>query len=134
MENRVNTIEKNFELKPICRRVHHRVEISLPIRIEIRTGFLNLPLNLTGHITDISEGGVKITLKEKLMVHSNLKLSMDSTAYYPRFQTEAVPLWRDSDILAKNGLIRYDCVFQARGRDRGGGTSSKVPPLASAAL
>ncbi|MDP3042319.1 MAG: PilZ domain-containing protein [Candidatus Omnitrophota bacterium] len=118
MENRINIIEKNLELKSICRRIHHRVEVSLPIRLETKTDSLNLPLNLTGYTTDISEGGLGVILKERLKVSSNLRLFIDSTIHYPTFQTEAITLWKDTDILVKDGVIRYGLRFsETKDRD-----------------
>lgn len=116
MENRIT--EENSKLKSICRRFHPRVEVSLPVQIEARTASNNLPLNLSGYTTDISEGGLGVILKERLKVSSNLKLFIDSTIHYPQFHTEAITLWKDADILAKDGVIRYGLRFsETKDRD-----------------
>lgn len=111
MKNIINITGENTELKPICRRIHHRVEVSLPIRLEAKTASCNLALNLTGYATDISEGGLGLILKEKLPVPANLKLFVDPTADYPGFQAKAVTLWRNADILTNNSAIRYGLRF-----------------------
>jgi len=111
MENRINLFENDSGVKSTCRRIHHRLEAFLPIRLETKDASPNLALNLTGQITDISEGGLGVILKEKLPVPANLKLFVDSTAHYPRFQTEAVTLWKNTDLSANNGLIRYGLRF-----------------------
>ncbi len=118
MENKTSSIKENSRLTPICRRIHPRVEVFLPVQIEARTASNNLPLNLTGYTTDISEGGLGVILKERLKVSSNLKLFVDSTIHYPAFQTEAITLWKDTDILAKDGVIRYGLRFsETKDRD-----------------
>jgi len=112
-------IGKDSEPRAICRRIHHRIKVSLPIRLEARGASVNPVLNLSGQITDISQGGLGVILKEKLPVPSNLELFVDSTAHYPRFQTGAAALWRNTDLLAKDGLIRYGLRFsETKDKDR----------------
>lgn len=93
------------------RRIHHRVEVSLPIRLEAKAVSSGLSLDLAGQTTDISEGGLGLTLKEKLMVSSEIELFVDPITNYPGFQAEAAALWRDTDILVKDGAIRYGLRF-----------------------
>ncbi len=93
------------------KRIHHRVEASLPIRLETESASSDFSSGLAGQTTDISEGGVGVTLKEKLIIPSEMKLFVDSTTHYPGFQAEAVALWRDTDLLVKDGAIRYGLRF-----------------------
>lgn len=93
------------------RRIQHRVESSLPIRIETEAASSDFSSGLAGQAADISEEGVGLILKEKLVVPSDIKLFVDPATHYPGFQAEAVALWRDTDLLVKDGAIRYGLRF-----------------------
>lgn len=100
------------------RRINYRVEASLPIRLETKAGSPDFSSGLAGQTTDISEGGIGLTLKEKLIVPSDMKLFIDSSTHYPGLQAEAVALWRDADLLVKDGAIRYGLRFsKAKDKD-----------------
>lgn len=96
---------------PSERRLHYRLELSIPIYLELKNPPPNFSPSLAGQTTDISESGLGVVLKEKLMLPSNVKFHIDSTTSCPPIQAEAEVLWSDSDLFIKEEKTRYGLRF-----------------------
>lgn len=104
MENKINTIERNFELKPVCRRVHPRVKVSISASLKIKNS-ITLPfLNIVTEIIDLSEGGIGLISKESLPINSKVMLRIDSLS----FKAEGLLVWSHP----AHGQSDYCCGFR----------------------
>jgi len=103
MENRINIIEKNLELKSICRRIHPRVKVSLSTSLKIKNSITPPSLDIAAEVLDLSEGGIGLILKESLPINSKVMLNIDSLS----FKTEALLAWSHPT----NGQSDYRCGF-----------------------
>lgn len=89
MENRINVTDKNLALKTICRRIHPRVKVSLPIYLKIKDSVTFPSPDIAAGILDLSEGGIGLTLKKPLPVNSKVLLNIDGFS----FKAEALLAW-----------------------------------------
>ncbi len=88
------------------RRVHPRIKVSFPVSLEIRKHS-----SFTGETTDIGEGGLAITLKERLILPSVVSVCLNSVPSCPRIQANTEVLWSDPDSSTGNKAFRYGLRF-----------------------
>ncbi len=91
------------------KRLSPRIEALLPIYVEIQKNPSDSSSNFVGQITNICEGGLGVTLEEKLIIPSIVSLRTTSTPLHRSIQAKV--LWSDSDSQIKNGRTHYGLQF-----------------------
>ena len=113
MAKNIQAVEPSLRIQTIPdeKRVHARVEASLPIYLEVKNRSSDSPSNFIGQTTDISEGGLGVILKEKLIFPSDVSLRIGPTGSYPGMQAEAEVLWNEAAPFIKDHKGRYGLRF-----------------------
>jgi hypothetical protein len=96
--------------KKIERRMYPRFLLNLPIEYS----HLDSPVSRSSHTINVSEGGLKICLGERLEAgeHLNLKIFYSSGSTLPTIETTAQVMWADAHI-GKDGNYHHGVEFVA---------------------
>ncbi len=109
MENRINIIEKNLELKSICRRIHPRVKVSFPVSLKIKNSAALSLLDIIPKTLDLSEGGLGLISRESLRINSETILNIELAYLGISLEAEAQIVW--SRLINEQGDSCYGLRF-----------------------
>ena len=92
------------------KRAHPRINAFFPIHLEVERNS-STSSNFVGEAMDIGEGGLGLTLSQKLILPSVVSINLNSIPSCPRIQAKTEVLWSNLGSSARDKAVRYGLRF-----------------------